>query len=374
MARYWTENTLLNWKAAIVLGLISSTFSTLVSQFTAGRIGRDALVDWMIVATIPLRDAAMQAEPTWPLVLAGILFHQWADFSWEVIFFGLFGFLTARLSPFVLMIVAAPWAVFTSASEWFFLVPVFPFWQATFPLEQTYWIGFLVHATSASMYPLYPFIRDKVGGIRPSPNRGFARVWSAVALGGLCVVGAGALAGSLGHELPHAGRNVPYDQAFIRDMRSHHVQGIELAEMAAERAADDHLRAVARLMVATQKGDIAIFDTWWKSWFGPVPDGAMHDHAMPGMLDPEEVDQLRGATGPAFDPLFIRLMTTHHSGAIAMADEAMHEGGDPRIRIMAHALRHQQLGEIELMRGTAGFDAVAAATRAMVAATPPVQP
>ena len=121
---HWTSETKLNWKAAVVLGLISSSFSTLVSQFTAGRIGRDAFVDWMIVASIPLRDAALQSEPTWPVVAAGILFHQWADFSWEVIFFGLLGYWTARLSPLALVIVALPWALFTSASEWFFFVPV----------------------------------------------------------------------------------------------------------------------------------------------------------------------------------------------------------------------------------------------------------
>jgi hypothetical protein len=35
------------WRAALYLGLVSSTFSTIVSQLSAGRIGRDAAVDWM---------------------------------------------------------------------------------------------------------------------------------------------------------------------------------------------------------------------------------------------------------------------------------------------------------------------------------------
>jgi len=34
-----------NWIAAAQLGLVSSTFSTLVSQLAAARIGRDAPVD-----------------------------------------------------------------------------------------------------------------------------------------------------------------------------------------------------------------------------------------------------------------------------------------------------------------------------------------
>ena len=370
LSRYWTSETKLNWKAAVVLGLISSSFSTLVSQWTAGRIGRDALVDWMIVASIPLRDAALQSEPTWPVVAVGILFHQWADFSWEVIFFGLLGYWTARLSPLALVVVAFPWALFTSASEWFFLVPVFPFCQATFPLEQTYWIGFLVHATSASIYPLYPFIRDRLAGKRPSPHRRFAQFWSAAALAGLLVLGTSEWLGSMNRELPHNARNVAFDQSYLQEMKAHHVQGIELAELAASNAADPHLAALGRLMTATQKGDIVIFDRWWRSWFGALPAGTSHHHFMEGMVSPEQMDQLQQAQGEAFDALFVRTMSFHHAGAIKMSDRAITEGGDPRIRIMAHALRHQQSGEIELMKGTQGWDAVRAATGAMLGAEP----
>src|SRR5215212_8970626 len=111
MNGWWRSGTGLNWRAAALLGLVSSTFSTLVSQFLAARIGRDAVVDWMVVATIPFRDEMLQAEPSWPVILAGILFHQWADFSWAVVFFGLFGRWTAGLSPRTILLIAGPWAL-----------------------------------------------------------------------------------------------------------------------------------------------------------------------------------------------------------------------------------------------------------------------
>jgi uncharacterized protein (DUF305 family) len=53
-----------------------------------------------------------------------------------------------------------------------------------------------------------------------------------------------------------------------------------------------------------------------------------------------------------------------------MSDEAMIQGGDPRIRILAHALRHAQSGEIELMKGTSGLAATGAAIRAMFGGPP----
>jgi hypothetical protein len=73
------------WRAAAYLGLISSTFSTIVSQLSAARIGRDATVDWMSVAAIPARDWVLTAEPSIGAVAVGIAFHQWADFSWALV-------------------------------------------------------------------------------------------------------------------------------------------------------------------------------------------------------------------------------------------------------------------------------------------------
>jgi hypothetical protein len=164
------------WRAAICLALISSTFSTIVSQLAAGRIGRDALVDWMVVASIPLRESILQPEPTWLGIVAGIVFHQSADFAWVLVFFGVLGRWTENLRPPVLLLLAAPWALLTSATEWLLLVPLFPFWQPIFTLEQVYWLGLFVHLSSASLYPLHPWLRDNAAKRSPSPHRIFGRM------------------------------------------------------------------------------------------------------------------------------------------------------------------------------------------------------
>jgi len=113
----------------------------------------------MTVAAIPARDWALSAEPSTAAIAIGIAFHQWADFSWALFFFGALGRWTERLSPVTLAVAAVPWAVFTSAFEWFVLVPLFPFWQPIFTLQQPYWIGLLVHLSSASVYPVYAWLR-----------------------------------------------------------------------------------------------------------------------------------------------------------------------------------------------------------------------
>jgi uncharacterized protein (DUF305 family) len=373
ISRPGQEGSGLNWRAAALLGLITSTFSTVVSTLGAARIGRDAAVDWTVVAAIPLRDQALQAEPSWTVILVGILFHQSADFLWAVGFFGLLGRWTARLRPWTIVLLAVPWAVFTSAAEWLFLVPIFPFRQPIFPLEQPYWLGLWVHLLSSSLYPLFPWLRDRLAGRAPSPFRRFAAVWIGVAAAGTLALAVVAFFGSQGREPPHvgSGERAAYDRSYMRRMAAHHAQGVDIAALAIEKAQDPRLRALANLMAAAQNGEIEIFEQWWASWFDEpprLPPASPEEHAaMPGMLSPEQIEALRQASGEAFDPLFVRMMTFHHEGAIAMADDAMRRASDPRLKLMSHAIRHEQRGEIELMRGVGGAAAMASAVSSSLA-------
>ncbi|WP_024342874.1 MULTISPECIES: DUF305 domain-containing protein [Bradyrhizobium] len=355
-----------SWIAAAELGLISSTFSTIVSQLSAARIGRDAAVDWMTVAAIPARDWAISSEPSWSTILTGIAFHQWADFSWALVFFGVLGRWTADLRPMTILLLALPWAVFSSGMEWFVLVPLFPFWQPLFTLQQPYWIGLLVHGSSAVMYPLFARLRWRHGNA-PRRDVRFTNAWITGALAAVVVLGTIAFFGSHGHELPWMGRDRDQDQTYIRHMTAHHAQGIELARVGAERAQDPHLRKLAMMMVASQSGENRIFENWWLSWFDTeMPDCSTEERAaMPGFLVPAEMRQIRTAPPDQFDALFVEIMSRHHRGAVRMADQMWRSSGDPRLRVMAHAIRHEQQGEIGLMQGVSGVAAVTTAVRNM---------
>jgi uncharacterized protein (DUF305 family) len=355
------------WLAAIELGLISSTFSTIVSQLFAARIGRDAAVDWMTVAAIPTGDWAISAEPSWSAILTGIAFHQWADFSWAVFFFGVLGRWTANLRPQAILLLALPWAVFSSSMEWFVLVPLFPFWQPLFSLQQPYWIGLLVHGSSAVMYPLFARLRWRRGQAPPQIV-GFTNAWGAGAMAVVALLAVIALFGSGGYELPWLGHDRDADQAYLRHMTTHHEQGIELAQFAAAHARDPHLRKLAMLMVASQTGENRIFENWWLSWFDTeIPDCSADERAaMPGFLTPAQMRLVKLAPPDQFDGVFVEMMSRHHRGAVKMADQMWHSGGDPRLRVMAHAIRHEQQGQIALMQGTEGVAAVLTATRNML--------
>jgi hypothetical protein len=50
-----------------------------------------------------------------------------------------------------------------------------------------------------------------------------------------------------------------------------------------------------------------------------------------------------------------------------MADDELRGGSDPRLRVMAHAIRHEQQGEIALMNCAKGENAVLLAVSNMFA-------
>src|SRR5215207_8185011 len=108
------RNRGLDWRAAALLGVLTSTFSTLAVTLASARLGRDVAVDWMIVGTVLLRDGGLQAEPGWRELGLGILVHMSADFFWAVVFFGALGRWTGRLGPWALLPIALLWAPLTS--------------------------------------------------------------------------------------------------------------------------------------------------------------------------------------------------------------------------------------------------------------------
>ena len=89
-------------------------------------------------------------------------------------------------------------------------------------------------------------------------GRAFLQIWSLAAIAGILLLGTSAFFAAYDRELPWIGRDPTIDQTFIRHMLTHHEQGILLAEIAAEKASDPHLRALSKLMIASQRGEARI--------------------------------------------------------------------------------------------------------------------
>lgn len=90
---------------------------------------------------------------------------------------------------------------------------------------------------------------------------------------------------------------------------------------------------------------------WLNSHGRERESGGHHGHeAMPGMATEAQLKTLRAAHGAAFDELFLKLMITHHTGAVTMATDVLSEGNNVQIEEMANDVIAQQTAEIGRMR------------------------
>lgn len=139
------------------------------------------------------------------------------------------------------------------------------------------------------------------------------------------------------------------DVMFAQMMIPHHRQAVEMAELAATRAADPEVKDLAAKIKAAQDPEIVLMRGWLAQW-GAAEMPAVGEHAGHGMMTDEDMAELRAAKGAAFDRMFTRMMIEHHDGAIDMARTQRARGADPKVKDLAEAIISAQRAEIEQMR------------------------
>lgn len=142
------------------------------------------------------------------------------------------------------------------------------------------------------------------------------------------------------------------DVTFAQGMIPHHQQALEMAELAATRAADPEVSALAQQIRRGQSPEIATMRSWLAAWGQPTaaPDHDGEHARMAGMLTDAQLTGLRGASGKQFDRMFCELMIVHHEGALAMARDLIVEGASPRAKQLAHQIADAQQAEIAKMK------------------------
>lgn len=156
------------------------------------------------------------------------------------------------------------------------------------------------------------------------------------------------------------------DVGFSRDMSRHHLQGVEMANLVADRSEDPTVRGLGFDIASTQTNQVGRMQGWLSLWgYSPTGGGAAmawmggmdmgsHNHAgstlMPGMATDEELAQLRTLKGKAFDVDFLQLMLRHHQGGLEMATYAADHATVPAVRALAKSIATSQTGESQLMK------------------------
>jgi uncharacterized protein (DUF305 family) len=195
-----------------------------------------------------------------------------------------------------------------------------------------------------------------------SPRRGLRTVLLAVVAVGLVLLGGG-LAVVLGIGGDGAATPGAVDVGFSRDMSTHHLQGVEMANLAADHSQDPAVRGLAFDISSTQTNQVGRMQGWLALWGYSATggdemawmNGDMHMHMtaglMPGMATEDELAHLRSLSGGAFDVEFLRLMIRHHQGGLEMARYAQAHGETDVVRALAKSIADSQTAETKLMTG-----------------------
>ncbi|MCF6743266.1 DUF305 domain-containing protein [Blastococcus sp. KM273128] len=181
---------------------------------------------------------------------------------------------------------------------------------------------------------------------------------------GLLLLGGGlAVALGVGRDAQPAADSV--DAGFARDMSRHHLQGVEMANLVADRSDDPEIELLAFDISATQTNQAGRMQGWLSLWGVPPTGGdtmgwmpADHGHdghdmaggaLMPGMATQEELAELRSLSGTEFDVEFLRLMIRHHQGGFDMAAYAAENAEVQAVRDLARSMVRSQGAEVETM-------------------------
>ena len=131
---------------------------------------------------------------------------------------------------------------------------------------------------------------------------------------------------------------------FAEMMIPHHEQAIEMSDMALSKSTNPEIIKLANEIKNAQEPEIQLM----KSWEGV--DASMHmGHTMMGMLDEQEIADLKSATGKDFDRLFLEGMIKHHEGAIDMAG-MIDDSKNQEVADLGKAIIDAQSAEIKVMQ------------------------
>lgn len=153
------------------------------------------------------------------------------------------------------------------------------------------------------------------------------------------------------------------DVHFVTGMIGHHGQALVMAALAPTHGASPQVQTLAARVINAQQDEIALMQQWLRDRGQPVPEvqvegttlivhGAEHAMHMPGMLTPEQMQELDKARGQDFNRVYLTYMIQHHRGAVTMVHDLFGTDGalqDEAVFKLASDIQVDQLTEINRM-------------------------
>ena len=143
------------------------------------------------------------------------------------------------------------------------------------------------------------------------------------------------------------------DVVFLQQMIPHHEQALVLSKLAPGRTNSVAVLELAKKIETSQDDEIAFMKAWLEDRDeAHIYSMTSHHMHMMGMATKDQINDLANSQSIDFDELFLRLMITHHQGAIKMVDRLKDQPGsayDQVLNDFISDLDNDQSVEIERM-------------------------
>jgi uncharacterized protein (DUF305 family) len=153
------------------------------------------------------------------------------------------------------------------------------------------------------------------------------------------------------------------DVGFLQDMRYHHDQATQMSLAYLEKPAaaqDPTLRTIAAEILLGQQLEAGAMVQLLHDYGQPDSNESGTSMAwmfepfplaeMPGIATPDQLAELKAATGVDADRLFAELMLTHHLGGIHMAQYAAEHASENAVRVLAQSMVKGQQSDVNELR------------------------
>jgi uncharacterized protein (DUF305 family) len=158
--------------------------------------------------------------------------------------------------------------------------------------------------------------------------------------------GPGGAPAASGSRVEPTGAPNAQDLAFVSGMARHHDQMLELAKLAATRATGNDIRDFARGIERSRTADVRTLNGWLRSWHASGPPAVGEGGEVPGLLAPEDVDEVKQASGGEFDWMYLTMLMEQEQGEAALAAYQVQRGQHPDVIAMARAIQQRSASEL----------------------------
>jgi uncharacterized protein (DUF305 family) len=139
------------------------------------------------------------------------------------------------------------------------------------------------------------------------------------------------------------------DIMFLQMMIPHHQQAVDISNLALTKSKDSELLALATAIRDGQSDEIIMMKNWLNDAGAGLDMGHSMGDSMGGMLDEQELANLKNATGSNFDRLWLQGMIGHHDGALHMT-QMIEDASNPTIKKFGQDIVTAQTAQIEQMK------------------------